>query len=251
MSKLFRNLQKVLYRTAPWVPHLVTASGLLFGFLSIVAIFESQHRTALIWMTAAVVSDAVDGTLARKLKSADKLPDFDGRMLDEIVDYITYVMVPIFFIYKANLIPSTSNNWILPAILIASAYQFAQANAKTHDNFFTGFPSYWNVAVFYMLLLNSGPITNLILLIILTTLIFVPIKYYYPSRNTKHKFTIMSLTLIWGISGISLIITYPTIYPIPLWISILCSTYYVVISIYNTLQTNPITPPTNSSMDNT
>ena len=99
MSKLFRNLQKVLYRTAPWVPHLVTASGLLFGFLSIVAIFESQHRTALIWMTAAVVSDAVDGTLARKLKSADKLPDFDGRMLDEIVDYITYVMVPIFFIY--------------------------------------------------------------------------------------------------------------------------------------------------------
>lgn len=251
MSKPFRKLQKVLHRTAPWVPHLVTASGLLFGFLSIVAIFNSQHRTALIWMTAAVVSDAVDGTLARKLKSANKLPEFDGKMLDEIVDYITYVMVPVLFIYKANLIPSTSNNWILPAILIASAYQFAQANAKTHDNFFTGFPSYWNVAVFYMLLLKSGPTSNFILLIILTTLIFVPIKYYYPSRNTKHKFTIMSLTLIWGISGISLIITYPTIYPIPLWISVLCSTYYVAISIYNTLHSKPITLPPNSSMDNT
>jgi len=251
MSNHMHNLQKVLSITAPWIPHLVTASGLLFGFLSIAAIFESQHRTALIWMTAAVVSDAVDGTLARKLKSANKLPDFNGKMLDEIVDYITYVMVPALFIYKANLIPSISNNWMLPAILIASAYQFAQANAKTHDNFFTGFPSYWNIAVFYMLLINSSPITNLILLIILTTLIFIPIKYYYPSRNTKHKFAIMSLTLIWGISGISLIITYPTIYPIPLWISILCSTYYVALSIYNTLHSKPITPPTNSSMDNT
>ena len=251
MSKLSRNLQKALYRTAPWFPHLVTASGLFFGFLSIVAIFESQHRTALIWMTAAVVSDAVDGTLARKLKSANKLRGFDGKMLDEIVDYITYVMVPVLFIYKANLIPSTSNIWILPAILIASAYQFAQANAKTHDNFFTGFPSYWNVAVFYMLLLNLGPTTNLILLIIVATLIFVPIKYYYPSRNTKHKLTIMSLTLIWGLSGISLIITYPTIYSIPLWISILCSSYYFAISIYNTLYSKPNTLPTNSSTDNT
>lgn len=251
MSKLFHNLKKLLYRTAPWVPHLVTASGLLFGLLSITAIFESQYRTALIWMAAAVVSDAVDGTLARKLNSANKLPDFDGKMLDQIVDYITYAMVPVLFIYQANLIPSTSNNWMLPAILIASAYQFAQANAKTPDNFFTGFPSYWNVAVFYILLLKSSPTANLILLMILTTLIFVPIKYYYPSRNTKHKFTIMSLTLIWGISGISLIITYPTIYSIPLWLSILCSTYYVALSIYNTLHSKPITLPTNSSMDNT
>ena len=89
MSKLFHNLKKLLYRTAPWVPHLVTASGLLFGLLSITAIFEFQYRTALIWMAAAVVSDAVDGTLARKLNSANKLPDFDGKMLDQIVDYIT------------------------------------------------------------------------------------------------------------------------------------------------------------------
>ena len=251
MSKFFSNLQKALPRAAPWVPHLVTASGLLFGFLSIAAIFESHHRTALMWMTAAVVSDAVDGTIARKLNSANKLPNFDGKRLDAIVDYITYVMVPVLFIYKANLLPYTSDNWLLPAILISSAYQFAQTTAKTHDNFFTGFPSYWNVAVFYMLLLKSSPNSNLVLLVVLTTLIFVPIKYYYPSRTTKHKFIIMSLTLIWGISGISLIITYPTIYPIPLWISILCSVYYVAISIYNTLQSKSITLSTNPSVDNT
>lgn len=235
MSRSSTSLQTVVNNAISWAPHLVTASGLIFGFLSTVEIFALHYRTALIWMTAAVVSDAIDGTIARKLNSAENIPDFDGALLDAIVDYITYVMVPVIFIYKAQLIPLTYNNWVLPSILIASAYQFAQSESKSADNFFTGFPSYWNVAVLYMLILKPSPTNNLILLSVLTVLIFIPIKYYYPSRTTKHKTTIMSVAIIWGISGFILIYTYPTVYPAPLWISIICSTYYIAISIFNTL----------------
>ena len=220
MSRLSPSIRTALNTATLWTPHLVTASGLLFAFLSLVEIFASNYRMALIWMTAGVISDAIDGTIARRLNSAKKLPSFDGTLLDAIVDYITYVMVPVIFIYKAQLIPVDYNNWLLPAILIASAYQFAQSESKTHDNFFT---------------------SNLILLTVLTALIFVPIKYYYPSRTTKHKTLIMSVAIIWGISGFSLIFTYPTVYPIPLGISIICSTYYIAISIFATLYSTPNT----------
>ena len=241
MSRLSPSIRTALNTATLWTPHLVTASGLLYAFLSLVEIFASNYRMALIWMTAGVISDAIDGTIARRLNSAKKLPSFDGTLLDAIVDYITYVMVPVIFIYKAQLIPVDYNNWLLPAILIASAYQFAQSESKTHDNFFTGFPSYWNVAVLYILLLDPSHTSNLILLTVLTALIFVPIKYYYPSRTTKHKTLIMSVAIIWGISGFSLIFTYPTVYPIPLGISIICSTYYIAISIFTTLYSTPNT----------
>ena len=159
----------------------------------------------------------------------------DGSVLDAIVDYVTYVVVPVLFIYIADLIPSSYSNWVLPLILLSSSYQFAHTNSKTPDNYFMGFPSYWNVTVFYMLVLNSTPTANLVLLLVLVVLIFIPIKYYYPSRTQNNKFLVMSVTLLWGASGISLIITYPTIHPIPLWISIISSIYYIYLSVMHTI----------------
>ena len=220
---------------SPWTAHLVTASGLVFAFASIVAVLNSQWRLALMWMTAGVVTDALDGTIARHLNSTQKLPHFNGSLLDAIVDYVTYVVVPVLFIYIAKLIPDSYINWVLPLVLLASSYQFAQTNAKTPDNYFLGFPSYWNVAVFYMLVLKSNPSANLFLLLILIVLIFVPIKYYYPSRTRKYKFLVMSVALLWGASGISLIITYPAIHPIPLWIMMICSAFYIYLSVTHTI----------------
>ena len=187
------------------------------------------------WMTAGVVTDALDGTIARYLNSSQQLPHFNGSLLDAIVDYVTYVVVPVLFIYIAKLIPDSYINWVLPLVLLSSSYQFAQTNAKTPDNYFLGFPSYWNVAVFYMLIIKSNPTANLFLLLVLIVLIFVPIKYYYPSRTQKYKLLVMSVALLWGGSGISLIITYPAIHPIPLWISIICSAFYIYLSVTHTL----------------
>ena len=215
----------------PWTPHLVTASGLVFAFLTIIALLDSQWKLALIWMTAGVATDSVDGTMARYLNSTQKLPRFNGPLLDTIVDYVTYVVVPVLYIYIANLIPSIYNIWVLPLVLVSSSYQFAQTNAKTPDNYFTGFPSYWNIAVFYMLVIKPAPIANVILLLVLVVFIFIPIKYYYPSRTQRNRILVMTITIVWGIAGLILISTYPTIQPIPLWISILCSAYYIYLSI--------------------
>jgi phosphatidylcholine synthase len=228
---MIKPIKTITILLLPWTPHIVTASGLVFAFLTIIALLNSGWKLALIWMAAGVATDSVDGTMARYLNSTQKLPKFNGQLLDAIVDYVTYVIVPVLFIHIANLIPSIYNNWLLPLVLVSSSYQFAQTNAKTPDNYFTGFPSYWNIAVFYMLVIKSAPIANVILLLVLVVFIFIPIKYYYPSRTQRNRILVMTITIIWGIAGLILISMYPTIHPIPLWTSILCSTYYIYLSI--------------------
>ncbi len=228
---MIKPIKTITILLLPWTPHIVTASGLVFAFLTIIALLNSGWKLALIWMAAGVATDSVDGTMARYLNSTQKLPKFNGQLLDAIVDYVTYVIVPVLFIHIANLIPSIYNNWLLPLVLVSSSYQFAQTNAKTPDNYFTGFPSYWNIAVFYMLVIKPAPIANVILLLVLVVFIFIPIKYYYPSRTQRNRILVMTITIIWGIAGLILISMYPTIHPIPLWTSILCSTYYIYLSI--------------------
>ncbi len=111
-----------------------------------------DYRTALFWLATATVIDATDGVLARALRVKERLPWFDGAKLDDLVDYLTYVFVPVFLIVRAELVPPALSLWIGGAVLIASGYGFSRDDAKvaTTDYFFTGFPSYWNIAALYL-----------------------------------------------------------------------------------------------------
>lgn len=219
-----------------WFVHLVTASGAVWGFLALLAGVNHQWQAAVFWMALTVIVDGLDGTLARKARVKQVLPDFDGALLDNMVDYLTYVIVPAILLYEADLLPPHLAIYGAAMILLASAYQFCQGDAKTDDHYFKGFPSYWNVAIFYLFILNLGQWANLAIIATLTILVFVPIKYVYPSRTVPFQRLTLIVTSVWGILGLILLALFPS--P-PAWLtgfSLLYVVYYVGVSLYLTFR---------------
>ncbi|GGI77074.1 phosphatidylcholine synthase [Legionella impletisoli] len=221
--------------------HIFTASAAFIGVLSLLMIFQHQYILALWLMAITVVIDAVDGSFARLVKVKEVLPKIDGTLLDNIVDYLNYVITPsAFLLIKPEMLPESYALWVIAAITLTSAYQFCQADAKTPDHFFKGFPCYWNIVVFYMFIFNTSAITNAFILSVLCVLIFVPIKYVYPSRldyltRSKYLKILMHVfSLTYGVSSVLILWIYPMRNPILLAISLAYVVLYLVLSIYRT-----------------
>jgi phosphatidylcholine synthase len=143
-----------------------------------------DFRLAFILMLIATLIDATDGVLARWLRVKEVLPGFDGRRLDDLIDFLTYTCLPLLLLWRARewVLPPGPEVWLL-APLLASAYGFCQVSAKTDDGYFLGFPSYWNLVAFYIYVLPVPPWLALSLLIGLALLTFVPTRYLYPSQR--------------------------------------------------------------------
>ena len=139
-----------------WAVHLLTASGALLGFLTITATAAGDYRRAFLWMAVATAIDSADGALARAFRVKERLPTFNGARLDDIVDYLTFVFAPAYLVYHARLAPDALALVVVTAMLLSSAYGFSQEAAKTSDHYFTGFPSYWNIIVFYLVVLGGA-----------------------------------------------------------------------------------------------
>ncbi len=187
-----------LRRALAWGVHLFTASAAVANLLALLACSAARWREAALWMLYSLFVDSVDGMLARGIGVARLLPHFDGRKLDDIVDYSTYVVVPAAFLVQSALLP----HWGYGALmLLASAYGFSQDDAKTEDHFFLGFPSYWNVLAIYCWLLELPAALNGAVVVLLALLIFVPFKYLYPSRmpalrRTNHTLAALCMLLL-------------------------------------------------------
>ncbi len=214
-----------------WLVHLYTASSAVLAFLATLAVFEYRFRDCFFWLAAALVIDSTDGLLARAAHVLQRLPWFNGAKLDDIVDYLTYVFVPALIVWRALLVPAA---WALPvagAMMLSSAYGFSRDDAKTRDHFFTGFPSYWNIVVFYLYVLQGPPIMNAIVLIVLAVLVFVPIRYVYPSRTPTWRGATVALGIAWGVALLVMLWQLPAVSTPLLWASLLFPGYYVVLSL--------------------
>ena len=216
------NLQVERPLVLAWGVHLFTATGALWGLLAIMATVQHQWQAAFFWLGLAALVDSLDGTL----------PGFDGALLDNIIDYQTYVIVPAIFLYEANLLPATATIAGVAMVVLASAFQFCQADAKTDDHTFKGFPSYWNVVVFYLFMFDANPWVNFWVIATLTILVFVPIKYLYPSRMVRFQKLTLALTTVWGILCLIVWLQYPLFQPWMLWVSLLYMVYYIGLSLY-------------------
>jgi phosphatidylcholine synthase len=172
-----------------WGVHLYTASGLVAA-AGIAVLLASDHpdansfRWAFLLMLAATLIDSTDGTLARRLKVKEVLPGFDGRRLDDLIDFLNYTCLPLLLIWRAELLPEGQAWWLLVPLL-ASAYGFSQVSVKTADGYFLGFPSYWNIVAFYLYVLKPPAALSLTLILILSLLTFVPSRYLYPSQRGR------------------------------------------------------------------
>jgi phosphatidylcholine synthase len=214
-----------------WLAHLYTASGAVLAFLAARALIDHDYRTASFWLAAQVAVDASDGVLARALRVSERTPSFDGAKLDDIVDYLTYVFVPALFVWRAILVPDAWTMWVISAMLLSSAYGFNRADAKTADHFFTGFPSYWNIVVFYLLVARLPSTVNAGILVALAALVFVPIRFVYPSRTPALRWPTNVLGSIWGALMLVMIWQYPAISPPVFWASLVFPVYYVALSL--------------------
>jgi phosphatidylcholine synthase len=173
-----------ILRFLAWGVHIYTALGLVLAAMIAVLLVQGgpdAFRWSLIFMMVATFIDATDGTLARRVRVKKVLPRFDGRKLDDITDFLTYTFLPLLFIWRANLLPEGYEPWLfLP--LLASAYGFCEVEAKTHDGYFLGFPSLWNVVAFYLYILHWPGGLALGVVVALSLLTFVPSRYLYPSQ---------------------------------------------------------------------
>ncbi|MBX3708694.1 MAG: CDP-alcohol phosphatidyltransferase family protein [Gammaproteobacteria bacterium] len=237
-----QSLKKVSLsqRSVGWLIHAFTASGACVGLLALLAIYQRNLLLALWLMGAAILIDAVDGMFARMVKIKEAVPEVDGALLDNIVDFFTYTLVPCFFLLVTNLLPEYWRVLCVMIITFSSAYQFTQVDAKTMDHFFKGFPSYWNIAVFYLFFWQMTPVTNMIILLSLAILSFVPIKYVYPSRldyltdNKYLRLGMIVITILWGAATTGLLWLYPQSNNILVAISIGYCLLYIGISLYRT-----------------
>jgi len=231
------SLQK---RCIGWLIHAFTASGACIGLLALLAIYQHNFLQALWLMGTAILIDAVDGMFARMIKIKEVVPEVDGALLDNIVDFFTYTLVPCFFLLVTNLLPEYWRVLCVMGITFSSAYQFTQVDAKTMDHFFKGFPSYWNIAVFYLFFWQMSPATNMVILLSLALLSFVPIKYVYPSRldyltNNKYlRFSMAVITILWGAATTGLLWLYPQSNHLLVAISMGYCLLYIGISLYRT-----------------
>lgn len=215
-----------------WGVHLLTATGVIWSLLAMQAAIEHDFRAAFGWLLVAVLVDAVDGTLARIVRVKEFLPEFDGALLDNVIDYVSYVIVPVFLMLQSDLLSDRVGIWLAGSICVASAYQFCQADAKTPDHSFKGFPSYWNVAVLYLLALKLSPVWNAFVLAVLIVLVFVPIKYLYPTRSLYFRKLTILLTCGWGILAAMMIWQLPDPNRFLVHGSMLYFVYYVGMSLY-------------------
>ena len=216
--------------------HLYTALGSVLGFWIVIAAFEGEVVTALWLGLATLWIDGTDGMLARRFRVKETIPWFDGARMDDIVDYLTYVFAPIVLLWTTDRLPHGPAGWVLAALpLLASCYQFCRVDAKTADHFFLGFPSYWNVVAFYPIVLDVGPTGVAISLVVLTVLVFVPVRYVYPSRTTLLRNLNVALAGMWLATYAVLLVQYPDPNPVVVALSLGYLVYYVGLSLYLTV----------------
>jgi len=215
-------------RLLAWGVHLFTASGAVFGALALLSIGAGDFQAAAVLMLLTLAIDSADGTLARAVGVKQALPDIDGRRLDDIVDFLNYVIVPAVFMAAGGHIAG----WGFAAMpILASAYGFSHEHAKTEDDFFLGWPSYWNVVAIYLWLLDLSAWAGTLWVAGFSIAIFVPFKYLYPSRLKVLRAATIGGAMLWAA-----LFTASVFFPeagrryFLVWISLLYPVYYMLLS---------------------
>ena len=215
-----------------WLIHFYTASGAVLAFAATLAAFDGRFRAAFLFLVAATIVDATDGMFARRAGIPGSTPNFDGARLDDIVDYLTFVFVPMLILVRAGNLPDGWGFWVVAAVLLSSGYGFASLDAKTSDYFFTGFPSYWNIVALYLHAAGlPGPV-NAAVLLALVVMVFVRIGYVYPSRTPVLRGTTNVLGGIWGAMMLVVVWRLPSVPAGLLIASLFFPVYYTVLSFW-------------------
>lgn len=198
--------------------HLLTASGAVLALLALRAVHQGDWQIMFAWLGAALIVDAIDGPLARRVRAKTVLPRFSGARLDLIVDYLTYVAVPAFALTEAPLLPEDARLPAGAAILLSSLFHVADRNSKTEEGYFVGFPAIWNVVLLYLFALGLSPFVSLAIVAIFVLFTFVPILAVHPFRVARLRLLSGLAAAVW-VGAAAMAVANP--FPSPLWVQVL------------------------------
>ncbi|MCV0396916.1 MAG: phosphatidylcholine/phosphatidylserine synthase [Rhizobiaceae bacterium] len=177
--------------------HLLTASGSFLAFLSLVAASEQRWTAMFLWLGLALFVDGIDGPIARKLEVKEILPTWSGEMLDNIIDYVTYVLIPAFALYQSGFMGEGLSFLSAAIIVVSSAIYYADTGIKTKENFFKGFPVVWNMLVFSLFVIEPGEWVSFSIVVIAAILTFVPMNFLHPVRVVRLRNLNLPIFLLW------------------------------------------------------
>lgn len=198
--------------------HILTASGSFLAFLGVVAAAEHRFVDMFWWLGLALLVDGIDGPIARKVKVKEVLPNWSGDTLDNIIDYVTYVLLPAFALYQSGMIGEPWSFAAAGMIVVSSAIYYADMGMKTDEYFFSGFPVVWNMVIFTLFVVQASALAAMIVVTLSVILTFLPINFLHPVRVQRLRPLNMAIFTIWSILGIAALLMH---FQTPLWLKVL------------------------------
>ena len=184
-------------QTLALLVHLFTATGAVFAMLAMLAAVDHKWALMFLWLVVAFVVDGFDGPLARKYDVKTNAPAFDGVLLDLIIDYLTYVFVPAYALFKSGLLPGWTGWIAIIVITFTSALYFADTRMKTKDNSFSGFPGCWNMVALVLFALAPNFWVTLSIVVVLAAAMFMPLKFIHPVRTERWRALSLPMAFAW------------------------------------------------------
>ncbi|EDQ32878.1 Phosphatidylserine synthase [Hoeflea phototrophica DFL-43] len=201
------------YRRVPYAEirafsvHILTASGSFMAFLALVAAAEGRFVDLWWWLGLALLIDGIDGPIARKLNVKEVLPNWSGVMLDNVIDYVTYVLIPAFALYQSGMIGETLSFVAAGLIVVSSAIYYADTGMKVEENFFSGFPVVWNMLVFTLFVIKASELVAFGIVLVAVVMTFLPINFLHPVRVARLRPLNLTVFGIWSVlSGYALLL---------------------------------------------
>ena len=177
--------------------HLLTATGAVFAMLAMLAAVDARWDLMFLWLVVAFFVDGIDGPLARHYDVKKNAAEFDGVLLDLIIDYLTYVFIPAFALFKSGLMDGWTGWFAIILITFTSAMYFADTRMKTKDNSFSGFPGCWNMLILVIFALEPNFWVSLALVTILAIAMFLPLKFVHPVRTERWRVVTLPVAIAW------------------------------------------------------
>jgi len=177
--------------------HLLTATGAVLSMFAMLAAVEENWSLMFLWLVVALIVDGVDGPLARRYDVTTNWPNYDGVLMDLIVDYLTYVFIPAYALFKSGLLTGWTGWLAIIAIVYGSVIYFADTRMKTKDKSFAGFPACWNMVVLVLFAIEPSPAVILFITIGLTATMFTNLKFIHPVRTMRWRAVSLPVALTW------------------------------------------------------
>lgn len=160
----------------------------------------------------------------------------DGKMIDYVIDFAAYAIIPTYFFYKAEMASAT---WMIPCVaimLLTSALYYGKKEMVADQQFFVGFPVLWNFVVYFQFFIcHNIQWLNVVSVILFGILHFVPIKFAYPSMSREYFKSHLVISILGLAAAFTVLWEFPNTH---LWLDtmvILGGIYFSGFAIYDTL----------------